>query len=244
MLGVLAVVTAALITQPGTADAVSPNATVPSAVTIAEQMAERPDVFMANPVDEGPDTVVRGGFCTRVAELGCRQMVGTKDASVMVFDSTKQARDYTGAADDTAKAYGRMVLSFGSPARVAAKSQGAYRKAMRSYRRTHRAAMPDAVRAAMYLASRGLPMRDAHLEDEGGVRRGRASEIAGAIDMAITDQASIIVFAVPAAAADYVRHADDNAYRQGRVVLSFGSPARVVKASQPTYERALRAVLG
>ena len=170
-------------------------------------------------------------------------MVATKDASVMVFGSAKQAEDYVGGADDDASAYGRMVLSFGSPARVRPAEQQPYQSALREYRRTHRAAMPDAVRAATYLASKGLLMREAHLEDAGGVRWGRAAEVPGAVDMAGSSNADVIVFANRDAAAGYVGNADDHAYRVGRVVLSFGSPARVHPSVRPTYEKAFREAL-
>lgn len=232
--------------SPGTATPASPavaTTAVPSAATIAERMARHRDVFLLNLRDEGPRAVVRGGLCTHVAELGCQQMVATKDASVMVFGSAKQADDYAGGADDAASAHGRIVLSFGSPPRVKRAGQGAYRSAMREYRRTHRSAMPDAVRAATYLASKGLLMREAHLEDAGGVRWGRAAEIPGAVDMVGSSNADVIVFADRGAAAAYVGNADDHAYRVGRAVLSFGSPARVHSSVQPAYEKAFREAL-
>ncbi len=216
---------------------------VPAASTIAERMTRHDDVFLLNLHDEGPRTVVRGGLCTHVAELGCQQMVATKDASVMVFGTAKQADDYVGGADDAASAYGRMVLSFGSPARVRPAGQKAYRTALREYRRTHRAAMPDAVRAATYLASKGLLMREAHLEDAGGVRWGRAAEIPGAVDMVGSSNADVIVFSDRDAATAYVANADDHAYRVGRVVLSFGSPVRVHPSVQPAYRKAFREAL-
>jgi predicted dinucleotide-binding enzyme len=61
--------------------------------------------------------------------------------------------------------------------------------------------------------------------------------------MVATDQADVIVFANRTAAKEYVSHADDQASRVGRVVLSFGNPPRVVPQSQPRYVRVLRNVL-
>lgn len=248
--GAVAVVTyagpAAAQTMVDTRTTVGIQTTVgtPSAMTIAERMARHRDVFMANPRDEGPTTVVLGGICTRLAEAGCTQMVSTKDASVMVFATAAKADLYTGHADDSATAFGRMVVSFGSPARVAAARHGAYEKAVKAFRRTHPAVKNDAVRAVRYVARRGLPMRDPQLEDSRGKRLGLASKIPGAVDMVATDQADVIVFDTRAAAEAYVGHADDKTYRVRRVVLSFGNPPRVVEDSQPRYERVFRAVLG
>jgi hypothetical protein len=206
-------------------------------------MARHAYVYMSNPVDEGPDVVVRGGLCVRLAEAGCRQMVATKDASVMVFTTTRKAHDYAGHADDTASAYGRMVLSFGSPARVLPERQDRYQEAMRAFRRTHPAQKNNAERAVEYLGDKGLRMRDPHFEDRRGERPGRAAQIPGAVDMVATDQADVIVFDGRVAAQQYVGNADDQARRVGRVVLSFGNPPRVIPDSQPRYVRVLRKVL-
>jgi hypothetical protein len=227
----------------GTAARAVLAAPVPDAMTLVEKMSRRDDVYLNNPVDEGPDAVVRGGLCVRLEEVGCRQMVATKDASVMVFATARKAHDYAGHADDTATAYGRMVLSFGSPARVGVEEQPAYAKALRTFRRTHPEQKNDAARAVRFLARKGLLMRDPHVADRRGERPGRASEIPGAVDMVATDQADVIVFANRAAAKEYVSHADDQASRVGRVVLSFGNPPRVVPQSQPRYVSVLRNVL-
>ncbi len=242
----LAVPVHAAVASPRTSSSASSavvTTSVPSAMTIAERMARHKGVVLLNLRVEGPHAVVRGGLCTHVSELGCQQMVATKDASVMVFGTAKQADDYVGGADDTASAHGRMVLSFGSPTRVRPAGQKAYGSALRDYRRTHRAAMPDAVRAATYLASKGLLMREAHLEDSGGIRWGRAAEIPGAVDMVGSSNADVIVFADRDAAAEYVGNADDLAYRVRRFVLSFGSPARVHPSVRPTYKAAFREAL-
>jgi hypothetical protein len=254
VLATLAAVATALVAHSGpavaTTEAVGTTprpsfsaASVPDAMTIAKRMARHRDVYLMNPVDEGPDAIVRGGLCVRLAELGCEQMIATKDASVMVFGTTRQADDYAGHADDTASAYGRMVLSFGSPARVAEGDQGRYELFLTRFRRTHPEQKNDAAAAVRYLDRRGLLVRDPHVEDARGERPGRASEIPGAVDMVGTDQADVIVFRGRAAAAAYVANADDQAYRYGRVVLSFGNPPRVVPESQPRYERVLRRVL-
>jgi hypothetical protein len=231
--------------RPG--DAMAPRVAtatqVPDATTIVERMARHDYVYLSHPVDEGPDAVVRGGLCVRLEELGCRQMVATKDASVMVFATARKAHDYTGHADDTATAYGRMVLSFGSPARVVAEEQAPYAKAIRAFRRTHPERRNDAARAVRFLTRTGLLMRDPHFEDRRGERPGLASRIPGAVDMVATDQADVIVFSSRAAAVEYVTHADDQASRVGRVVLSFGNPPRVIPESQPRYVRVLRKVL-
>lgn len=219
------------------------SSAVPSAMTIVEQMARHRDVYLMEPRDEGPDTVVIGGFCTRVEELGCVQMVATKDASVMVFDSAKNAGYYEGGADDRSTALGRMVVSFGSPARVRPALQDDYVRAVRAFRAKHPEVRNDASRAVRYVTNHGLLMRDPRFEDARGKRLGLASEIPGAVDMAATNQVDVIVFEDRAAAEEYVANADDVTYRYRRVVLSFGNPPRVIEDSRPAYRRALRAVL-
>lgn len=224
----------------GTSAASTVATSVPTALTIANRMARHDDVYMSNPRDEGPTTVVLGGLCTRLARGGCQRMLATDDASVMVFDTAVAARLYAGAADDDATAFGRMVLSFGSPARVRTARQGAYEKAIRAFRTQNRAIRNHVVPAVEFVAARGLPMRNPRFEDARGERLGRASEIPGAVDMVATDQADVIVFAGRRAAERYVGAADDVTYRRGRVVLSYGSPPRVHKSVRPDYERALR----
>lgn len=248
VLGAVATVATALVAYAGPAAALSSvgtqlSAEPPSAMTIAERMARHRGVVMANPRDEGPTTVVLGGICTRLAEVGCTQMVSTKDASIMVFASAAEADLYVGHADDDATAFGRMVVSFGSPARVLSKRQAAYEKSVQAFRRSHPEMRNDALRAVRYLDRHGLLMRDPQLEDSRGRRLGLASRIPGAVDMVATDQADVIVFDTRASAEAYVGHADDQAYRFRRVVLSFGNPPRVIAESQPRYERVLRAVL-
>lgn len=255
VLATLAAVTTTVVVQSapsvgatGVAAAHTPQAvtaaTIPDAMTIVERMARHDGVYLSHPVAEGPSTVVRGGLCVRLEELGCRQMVATKDASVMVFTTAQAARDYAGHADDDATAFGRTVLSFGSPARVVAEAQPAYEKALRKFRRTHPEQRNDAARAVRYLGNHGLLMRDPQFEDRRGERLGRAAQIPGAVDMVATDQADVIVFADREAAKEYVGSADDQTARVRRVVLSFGNPPRVVPQSQPRYVRVLEKVLG
>ena len=87
-------------------------------------------------------------------------------------------------------------------------------------------------------------MRDPQVEDSRGERLGRASTIPGALSMAATSTADVIVFSGRAAAQDYLEKAGDNAYRYGRVVLSYGVPARVIPADREIYQRVLRRILG
>jgi hypothetical protein len=89
---------------------------------------------------------------------------------------------------------------------------------------------------------RGLPMRDAHA-DEGETRPGLATGVTGAVDMAATKQVDVIVFGIAKAAEDYAGAADDQVYRRGRVVLSFGNPALLGPTHQATYAAALRHAL-
>ncbi|NHC13068.1 hypothetical protein [Motilibacter deserti] len=219
---------------------------LPTAKQIVTHFAkdDRLRPYVQHARDEGPRTVVRGGVCSqRFASLGCRQMVSSKDASVMVFGTAQQAKDWTGHADDVATAVGRVVLSYGSPARVAPARRPAYEKALRAYLREHPAAAPEAVRIAMHLASQGLLMRDARDEGRGAERLGLAAEIEGATQMVATDGAAVLEFADAAAATAYASNADDTTSRVDNVVVSYGSPARVPAAVRPAFEKALRSYL-
>jgi hypothetical protein len=218
-------------------------AAAPDAMTIVKKMDRRPYVYLANPVAEGPDVVVTGGLCVRFAELGCEQMVSTKDASIMVFGTAADADMWEGHADDTARAVGRMVVSFGAPARVRKGLRDNYVRAVRAFRKANPEVKNDPERAVEHLTARGLRMRDPQLEDERGERPGKASKIPGAVDMVATDQADVIVFGTKADAKAYVGNADDVAVRDGRVVLSFGNPPRVIKSGRAEYERVLGVVL-
>jgi hypothetical protein len=207
-------------------------------------MSRRPYVYLLHPVDEGPTTVVRGGLCDYLAELGCRQMVESKDASVMVLASAVEAEAYVAHADDHAEHVGRVIISFGTPIRVAPAEQPAYTRGVRAWRREHAGARPDAIRIALHLASSGLPLRDAQLADSRATRLGRAAEIPGATSMVTSFNADVIVFRSHTAAETYLRGSSDVAYRYKRVVLSFGDPQRVLTSQQPRYLRALRAAVG
>jgi hypothetical protein len=61
--------------------------------------------------------------------------------------------------------------------------------------------------------------------------------------MASTKQVDVIVFGTAKAASDYVGAADDQVYRRGRVVLSFGNPALLGSTRQAVYASALRHAL-
>ncbi|RKS75588.1 hypothetical protein CLV35_2062 [Motilibacter peucedani] len=213
----------------------------PSAKAVVEALAAQGlDVRHAR--DEGPRTIVRGGACVELKSLGCEQMVSTEDASVMVFTTRAAAAAYVGGADDEAARVGRVVLSYGSPTRVVPSRRPAYEKALVAFLRETPTA-EDAVRITVQLASEGLLMRHAHDEGPGGIRRGRASEIPGAVDMVATDGPAVIRFRTTRAAATYVGNADDAATRVGTYVLSFGAPSRVATAQQPAYVSALSTVL-
>lgn len=251
--GVVALAAAALVGSVGSAGTATARSTqgsaavavsaLPSAMTIAQRMDRDPYVSMSDPRDEGPATVVKGGLCTRLAEAGCRKMVATKDASIMVFSNRPFARLYVGNADDRAAAVGRMVVSFGSPPRVRPARQPAYVRAVKVFREKFPDLRGNAEEAVAYLTAKGLLMRDPHFEDRRGERLGLASKIPGAVDMVATDNADVIVFADRASAEEYMGNADDVAYRRGRVVLSYGAPPRVVPNSRPDYERAFRKAL-
>lgn len=217
---------------------------VPAALIIAEQMDRNPYVSMADPLDEGPETVVEGGICTRQLAGLCYRMMSTKDASVIVFHSAELASGYAGCGDDTAREFGRMVVSYGNPSRVIPARQVQYNRAVRTFRRDHPEVRNDVDRVVRYLTHRGLLMRDPQIEDSRGRRLGRASTVPGAQSMATTATADVIVFSGRAAAQTYLENADDNAYRYGRVVLSYGAPARVVPSDREVYQRVLRRVLG
>ena len=174
--------------------------------------------------------------------MGCEQTVSTQDVGVMVFTSAARAADYVGGADDEAFRVGRVVLSYGSPARVVPSRRPAYERALRRLLRESPTAV-DAVRITVDLAAQGLLVRRAHDEGPGGIRLGRAAEIPGAVQMVTTDGPSVIRFRTVQAAEDYVGAADDSASRVDRVVLSFGSPARVPAQRQTGYVSALKDIL-
>lgn len=239
-----AVATAVVVSGLGLSPALgAAGSAVPDARTIVSRLDHRAGVVMSQRRDEGPDAVVADGLCTQLAAGRCRRAMITKDASLLVFATASDADAYTGAADDRATALGRMVVSFGSPERVSPGKQPAYDKAVRAYRRHHPEARNDVAGAMQAVMRRGLPMRDAHA-DAGEQRAGLAASIPGAVDMVATRQVDVIVFASRTAAQEYAGNADDQAYRRGRVVLSFGNPALLGAERQATYEAALRAVLG
>ena len=226
---------------PAPAAAAGTSAT-PSAMTLVSRMDHQPGLQMTQRRDEGPDAVVSDGLCSYLALGGCVRGLITKDATLLVFDMVANASGYRGCGDDVAEDFGRMVVSFGAPPRMGATRQHAYVAAIRHYRRTHPAHKNDLVRMRQRLMAHGLPMRDAHL-DTAEERPGLATGIPGAVDMAATKQVDVIVFGTRASASEYAGNADDQTYRRGRVVLSFGNPALLGPDRQATYAAALRHVL-
>jgi hypothetical protein len=242
-----ALLTAAALTIPlaGTtagAAVAAGTATTPSARAIVRAMADE-GARLTQRRAEGPDAEVTDGICSHVAEAGCRRAMLTKDASLLVFGTAAQARDYRGGADDRAVALGRMVVSFGAPARVPAARQPAYVEAVRDYRSTHPHRRNDVTWVWRAVMGTGLPMRDGHL-DEGEQRAGLAARLPGAVDMVVTRQVDVLVFGTVHAAEDYAGASDDQTFRRGRVVLSFGNPPLLGPKRQASYADALRAALG
>ena len=235
LLGVALV--AALVPVIGTAGPAGASGT-PSAMSLVRGMAAD-GVRLTDRRDEGPDAVVADGLCSHIAELGCVEAVITKDASLLLFDTAQHAADFTGCGDDRSDRLGRVVVSFGNPPRVDAARQQRYTAAVRRFRENHRAARTDLGRIQQALMRRGLPMRDAHADD-GETRPGLATGITGVIDVASSKQVDVIVFGIAKAAEDYAGAADDQVYRRGRVVLSFGNPALLAPNRQAAYAAALR----
>lgn len=238
--GAAAVALSLALPLPATA-AATPSAT-PSAMTLVAKMADRPGVRMTQRQDEGPDAVVADGLCTFLEKGGCVRGLITKDATLLLFNTRANAAAYAGCGDDTARALGRTVISFGNPARMGSARRHNYVVTARDYRETHPARKNKLNRIRQALTEAGLPMRDAHF-DTGFERAGWATVIPGAVDMAATKQTDVIVFETRAKAEDYVGNADDHTYRRGRVVLSFGNPALLGKDRRATYAAALRHVL-
>ena len=213
----------------------------PSAMSLVRGMAAD-GVRLTHRRDEGPDAVVADGLCSYLAQGGCVQAVITKDASLLLFDTAQHAADFTGCGDDQADRLGRVVVSFGNPPRVDAARQPLYTAAVRRFRQNHPVARTDLGRIQQALMRHGLPMRDAHA-DNGETRPGLATGVPGAVDMASTKQVDVIVFGLVQAAENYAGAADDQVYRRGRVVLSFGNPALLGATRQAAYAAALRHAL-
>jgi hypothetical protein len=210
----------------------------PRALAIVRAMADQ-GVTLTHRRAEGPGVTVADGLCSHVAEVGCTEGIVTKDASLLRFDTAQHAADLTGCGDTRAERLGRLVVEFGGPPRMGETRQRAYVRAVRTFRANHPAAKNDLDRIQQALMRRGLPMRDAHADD-GETRPGLAAGIPGAVDMASTTQVDVIVFGVVRAAEDYAGAADDQVYRRGRVVLSFGNPALLGQDRQDSYAAALR----
>jgi hypothetical protein len=210
----------------------------PSATSLVRGMADA-GVTLSLRRDEGPDAVVADGLCSHLAEGGCVEAVISKDASLLLFDTAQHAADFAGCGDDRSTRIGRLNVSFGNPARVGEARQPRYLAAVRHYRAAHPTRKNDLAGIQQALMRRGLPMRDAHA-DQGETRPGLAAGMRGVVDMASTKQVDVIVFGLAKAAEDYAGAADDQLYRRGRVVLSFGNPALLGSTRQATYAAALR----
>ena len=95
----------------------------------------------------------------------------------MRFDTAKNAKLYAGNADDNATAMGRVVVSFGSPARMGSARQKTYEDAVAAFRASHPNRKNALVRMSHYLTFHHLPMRTAFLEQDvdptGSPRRSR-----------------------------------------------------------------------
>ncbi len=213
-------------------------ADAPSAMSLVRGMADD-GVRLTHRRDEGPGALVADGLCSHLAEGGCVEGLITKDASLLLFDTAQHAADFAGCGDDQTDRFGRLLVSYGNPPRVGAARQQRYAAAVRRFRENHPSARTDLDRIQQALMRRGLPMRDAHA-DLGETRTGLATGVPGAVDMASTTQLDVIVFGIAQAAEDYAGAADDQVYRRGRVVLSFGNPALLDDTRQAAYARALR----
>jgi hypothetical protein len=222
-------------------------ATAPTATQILRSIGQQPHVTVTRVHAEGPAVVVNDGFCTELRSAGCQLAEHTKDASLIRFDTAKNAKAYAGNADDQATAMGRVVVSFGSPARMGSARQKKYEDAVAAFRSSHPARKDALVRMSHYLTFHHLPMRDAFLEQDVD-RTGLATTIPGATDMATSHQVDVIVFGSRDAAKAYVAKAtkreSDQTFRHGRLVLSFGNPSLVGPTRQAAYADALRAVVG
>ena len=215
----------------------------PTAAAVVAAMDEVDGISMRSRQDEGPDAVVRDGLCSILAAGGCEKGLISKDASLLVFGSAAQARAYAGAADDAAEAMGRMVVSFGSPARVGEKKQEEYIDAARAFRRSHPKAKNSLFGVSQAVMRAGLPMRWAH-RDRGETRPGMAARFDGiVVDWMSTRNVDVLVFAELEHAQGHLGCGDDQAVRRGRVVLSFGNPAKLGPERQKTYAAAFRQVM-
>jgi hypothetical protein len=212
----------------------------PSAMSLVRGMADD-GVTLTHRRDEGPGALVDDGLCSHLAEAGggCVEGLISKDASLLLFDTAQHAADFAGCGDDQSDRLGRLLVSYGNPPRVGSARQERYTATVRRFRANHPAARTDLGRIQQALMRRGLPMRDAHA-DLAETRMGLATGIPGALDMAATKQVDVIVFGIAKAAEDYAGAADDQVYRRGRVVLSFGNPALLGERRQAAYARALR----
>lgn len=234
----LAAVTSLLPLVAAAAPAGAATSSTPRAMSIVRSMADE-GVTLTHRRAEGPGATVADGLCSHLAAGGCTEGLITKDASLLLFDTAQNAAYFTGCGDSRSARLGRLVVEFGGPARMGESRQRAYVAAVKAFRVRHPAARNDLGRVQQSLMRRGLPMRDAHADD-GETRPGLAATIPGAVDMAATTQLDVIVFGTLQGAEDYAGAADDQVFRRGRVVLSFGNPALLGQAGQDRYAAALR----
>ena len=102
----LVLATAGLLSVPALSPAQA--ATAPTAVQILKSIGQQPDAKVTRVHAEGPAVVVTDGFCTQLASAGCQLAEHTKDATLVRFDTAKNAKLYAGNADDNATAMGRV----------------------------------------------------------------------------------------------------------------------------------------
>ena len=153
----LVLATAGLLSLPALAPAQA--ATAPTAVQILRSIGQQPHAKVTRVHAEGPAVVVTDGFCTALRSAGCQLAEHTKDATLVRFDTAKNAKLYAGNADDQATAMGRVVVSFGSPARMGSARQQSTRTLSPPSASSHPNRKNALVRMSHYLTFHHLPMR-------------------------------------------------------------------------------------
>ena len=92
----LVLTTAGLLSVPALAPAQA--ATAPTAVQILKSIGQEPHAKVTRVHAEGPAVVVTDGFCTELSSAGCQLAEHTKDATLVRFDTAKNAKQYAGNA--------------------------------------------------------------------------------------------------------------------------------------------------
>lgn len=226
----------------------SAQAASTDAMDLIRAMDRQPRVDISFVSDEDPDLVIEQAPCreNRLDGGGCERALHTTDASLMRFDTARHAKQYAGAADDRATALGRVVVSFGSPARVGERRRDDYVAAVATFRKENPDRRNGLQAIWRALKADGLPMRLAWIE-VGPARAGLGADFAGVVDMASSKQVAVLVFRTREKARDYVADVsggDDQVFRTGRFVLSYGDPALLGEARQDRYDAAFLRVLG